>query len=220
MTRCGRSDILLAKIAMMLNYQRLVLVLLCTMGLSACCRQYATLSMPDALHYMEMGDSMYRGLDYLGTSDGYHYFEKQRELAADVRFRVPEGEYTPAQVIPYHSCFTQRVDVSAEWSDMVMHIIPQGKQFNYAIGGKNYNNAAAVPQHLWKSVRVVVLPYKIESLNAPAVASVSLYLENNQHVLLKTPISGLPEFMLPHVAERAGNGAPHGSAIDALINNS
>ncbi len=205
---------------MMLNYQRLVLVLLCTMGLSACCQQCATLSMPDALHYMEMGDSMYLGLDYLGTSDGYHYFEKQRELAADVRFRVPEGEYTPAQVIPYHSCFTQRVDVSAEWSDMVMRIIPQGKQFNYAIGGKNYNNAAAVPQHLWKSVRVVVLPYKIESLNAPAVASVSLYLENNQQVILKTPISGLPEFMLPHVAERAGNGAPHGSAIDALINNS
>ena len=207
-------------ITMMKNRHRLVFILLSAMGLSACCRQYATLSMPDALHYMEMGDSMYRGLDYLGTSDGYHYFAKRRELAADVRFRVPESEYFPVQVFPYRSCFTQRVDVSAEWSDMVMHIIPQGKQFNYAVGGKNYNNAAAVPQHLWKSVREVLLPYKIESLNAPAVASISLYLENNQHVLLKTPISGLPEFMLPHVAERAGNGAPHGSAIDALINNS
>ena len=208
-------------ITMMKNRHRLVFILLSAMGLSACCQQYTTLSMHDALLYMETGDSMYRGLDYLGTSDGYHYFAKRRELAADVRFRVPESEYFPVQMFPYRSCFTQRVDVSAEWSDMVMHIIPQGKQFNYAVGGMCYDSAAVVPKHLWKKLRTVMLPYKLESLNAPAEASLVPYLSKNQQVIFKTPMSGLPACMLSkQVSERAGDGTISASSIDTLINNS
>ena len=195
-------------------------VLLCAIGLSSCCQQYTTLSVHDALLYMDMGDSMYRGLDYLGTSDGYHYFAKRRELAADVRFRVPESEYFPVQVFPYRSCFTQRVDVSDEWSDMVMHIIPQGKQFNYAVGGMCYDSAAVVPKQLWKKLRTVMLPYKLESLNAPAEASLVPYLSKNQQVIFKTPMSGLPACMLPKQAyERAGDGTISASTMDTLINN-
>ena len=206
---------------MMKSYQLLMTVLLCAIGLSSCCQQYTTLSVHDALLYMDMGDSMYRGLDYLGTSDGYHYFAKRRELAADVRFRVPESEYFPVQVFPYRSCFTQRVDVSAEWSDMVMHIIPQGKQFNYAVGGMCYDSAAVVPKQLWKKLRTVMLPYKLESLNAPAEASLVPYLSKNQQVIFKTPMSGLPACMLPkQVSERAGDGTISASTMDTLINNS
>ena len=206
---------------MMKSYQLLMTVLLCAIGLSSCCQQYTTLSVHDALLYMDMGDSMYRGLDYLGTSDGYHYFAKRRELAADVRFRVPESEYFPVQVFPYRSCFTQRVDVSAEWSDMVMHIIPQGKQFNYAVGGMCYDSAAVVPKQLWKKLRTVMLPYKLESLNAPAEASLVPYLSKNQQVIFKTPMSGLPACMLPKQAyERAGDGTISASTMDTLINNS
>lgn len=200
-----------------MNGRYFVLGLLTAVGLCACSPEVKTLSFPQALHDMQIPDTLYRGLDYIGTADGYHYFEKKREVAADFTFRIPAAEYTPAQQFAYRSWFPQRAEVSREWSAMVMDIIPQDRSFRYVIGGQSYDRAAAVPPHVWQKVRVVMLPYKAENLNTAAKASVAPYLKKNRQPVYMQPISGLAPWEQQGDSGRTGNGAISNTALDALF---
>lgn len=191
--------------------------LLMAVGLCACSQEVKTYSLPQALYDMEVPDSMYRGIDYLGTAGGYHYFEKKREAAADVAFRIPASAYTPAQQFEYRAWFPQRTEVSGEWAAMVLSIIPHGSSYRYTIGGQCYDNAAAVPPHMWQKVYVVKLPHKADSLNTPAKASVASYLKKNRQPVYMQPISGLAPWELQGDSGRAGNGAISNTALDALF---
>ena len=187
------------------------------MVLVGCSPQAGTLSLPAAAWHMQVADTLYRGLDYLGAAEGYHYFEKKREAASDIRFRIPEEQYSPPQSFAYSACFPQRADVSAEWSGMVLVINGVKAPYPCAIGGKQYGSLSEVPAHLWSGVRVVILPSKSEAESARARASLAPYLRNNEQVFYSHPLSGIPEFMLPPSSGgRAGTGGLSISALDAL----
>ena len=181
------------------------LCILCCMMLVGCSPQVGTLSLPAAAWHMQVADSLCRGLDYLGTAEGYHYFEKKREAASDIRFRIPVAQYSPPQSFAYRSCFPQRADVSAEWTGMVLVINGVKTPYPCAIGGKQYGSLSEVPAHLWRGVRVVILPSKSEAESARARASLAPYLRNNEQVFYSLPLSGIPEFMLPP-SSRVGGG--------------
>lgn len=87
-----------------------------TVGLSSCSQEIKTFSMAEAREYVASPQSMFRGIDYLGTKDGFHYFEYKREMARDSRFRIPQGEYSPQCTVEYSPWFPTRTDVYAEFT--------------------------------------------------------------------------------------------------------
>lgn len=189
----------------------------CLLGLvlTGCENHVGSLTLPAAADYMQSPDTMYRGLDYLGTADGYHYFEKKREMAADVRFRVPEAQYTPPQTFAYRSWFPRRADVSAEWANMVLTIHREAPH-SCRLGAKYYRSPSEVPAHMWRAVRVVVLPGKTEADCASAKAALVQYLKGNQQVTYYHPLSSLPPFLLqPQL--RAGAGTLNTAALDDMM---
>lgn len=92
------------------------LLLLVAIGLSSCSQEITTFSMAEAREYVTSPQSMFRGIDYLGTKDGLHYFEYKREMARDSRFRIPQGEYSPKCTVEYSPWFPTRTDVYAEFT--------------------------------------------------------------------------------------------------------
>ena len=87
-----------------------------------------------------------------------------------------------------------------------------------AIGGKQYGSLSEVPAHLWRGVRVVILPSKSEAESAPVRKSLAPYLRNNEPVFYSHPLSGILEFMLPPSSEEgAGEGWLSPSAMEFLL---
>ncbi len=183
--------------------------------LAGCENHVGTLTLPAAADYMRSPDTMYRGLDYLGTADGYHYFEKKREMAADVRFRVPESQYAPAQTFAYRSWFPRQEDVSAEWANMVLTIHREAP-YRCSLGAKYYRSPSEVPVHMWRAVRVVVLPGKTEADCSAARAALAPYLRGNQQVFYYNPPSSMPSFLL-QPQQRAGAGTLNTAALDDMM---
>ena len=92
------------------------LLLVGAASLSSCTQEVRTFSMAEAREYIASPQSMFRGIDYLGTKDGFHYFEYKREMARDSRFRIPQGEYSPRCTVEYSPWFPTRTDVYAEFT--------------------------------------------------------------------------------------------------------
>lgn len=192
--------------------------------LTACSQKVISVPLQDALTTTHTAHSMYRGVDYLGTADGYHYFEIKKELAGDIRFRVSATEYTPKQQIPYRAWFPQRIGVETEWANMVLGIWEHDNHYRYIIAGQVYHHPAEIPTHAWAAIRVVNLPSKQTRINNRAIATITPYLPKQQKIYYYPAISGITpleqKLLHPHAPENAGQGAINSAAMDALFEKS
>lgn len=94
-----------------LNYCTLPLLMcasLSTILLSSCSPSEKTYTYAEAVALVNFPRSMYRGTDYLGSDEEYHYFEYRMELGDNTRFRIPVSALEISETFPYSAWRPQR----------------------------------------------------------------------------------------------------------------
>ena len=171
-----------------------------------------TLTLQGARDYLNRPSTMSRGVDYLGSDAGFHYFEHKQEIACDMRFRISlaEGIYLPHETMPYHSCFPERRD--AYDTIKGLHLTIQS-DFTCTLEGNTYPNPAEVPAELWQKVGTVHFAEKRHHEAKQMEQRLAPYLRNTPAVRFTYPVSGLPAHLLPH--KHAYSGAPERSGLQS-----
>ncbi len=196
-------------------------LLLSALFLGSCQQQVHTWSLPTALEYLDTPNSMSRGVDYLGSDADFHYFEHERELCRNVRFRISANEYTPVSRMPYRSWFPQRRQASQELSrlSLTIHFKHQGTGFTYWYMGKEFQNPAELPAESWQYISCIHLPAKSADSNQAAKDAIRPYLPDSPKLHFIAPVSGLPAHMLKMQGPGHGPGCISNDALDELIRN-
>ena len=85
-------------------------ILLSAIMLCSCSPSEKTYTYAEAVALVNFPRSMYRGTDYLGSDEEYHYFEYRMELGDNTRFRIPVSALEISETFPYSAWRPQRRD--------------------------------------------------------------------------------------------------------------
>ena len=195
-------------------------MLLSALLLCSCQQQVHTWSLNQALEYINFQQTVSRGVDYLGSDAGFHYFEHKKALGNDVRFRISTSEnYAPGSPMPYRAWFPDRTPAYGELDALCLNIHYDSRNgtFVYWYKGKKLENPAAIPTEILQSVRLIFLPDKRADINEQALQPIRQHLENKIDADFSAPTSGLPAFLLEHRGERSSSGTISTDALDELI---
>lgn len=164
--------------------------------LCSCQLNMETLTLSEARNYLKQPDTMSRGVDYLGSDAEFHYFEHNRELAQNVRFRISqsEGIFLPHETIPYRSLFPERRDAYSAIMGVMLTVNPD---LSCLIEGETYASPAAVPSELWAEVSAVYFSDQRYHETRLMEQQLAPYLKNSPRVRYIYPLSGIPAHRLP-----------------------
>lgn len=171
------------------------LVIVAATLFSSCQQQVQTFTLEEAREYLDMVDNtMSRGIDYLGSENGFHYFEIKREFAPDPRFRISRSSalYEPSETYPYRRWFPVRTPACGELKGLRLEILDEPAGFLYLLGGQSYTAPADIPAHQWQHVRCVYLGHKSLDISSRMHKTIAPYLQGRTDIRYSGPTSGLP----------------------------
>ena len=153
------------------------------------CGEVQICTLPQVLVAADSPQSMFRGVDYLGSDEAYHYFEYKKELARDIRFRVSRADYIPEEEWAYSRLWTRRQ--AFDYQEMILNITLEGDGFLYRIGNCEFRNPAEISAADWQKIRLINFPSKDRRLSRRAEQKVLPFLNHPGKVLMLSPVSGI-----------------------------
>ena len=187
------------------------LLLLPLLLICSCRQQVQTYTLEEARAWLDMVDNtMSRGIDYLGSDSGFHYFEINREFAPDPRFRIARESalYADSDTHPYRRWHPKHTPACEELKGLHLYISEESGTFRYQLENRVYTSPADIPANQWQHVRYVILGDKSLTVSGRMQKSIAPYLQGRNDIRYSSPISGMPE---------SETGAINSQALDALI---
>lgn len=179
------------------------------------CGEVRTCTLPQVLVAADSPQSLFRGVDYLGSDEAYHYFDYKKELARDILFRVNRADYTPAEEWEY--CRWRSRRKAFDYQEMILNICMDRDRFRYRIGNREFRAPAEIPSADWQKIRLVNLPSKDRRLSRRAEQVVLPFLKHPGKTLMRSPVSGMSINPLAE-SPGAGSGNINVSVIDEMMN--